>query len=358
MEKEYNSWFGFGLPNQPEYREIKVENLYWEYSVRITGNTELAYLRPSVYSGSIGEDDYKDLSIKETRDDYDILIVKIKKSVQSVQNISNLKEEIYKIFLSKISLFEKNLSTVNTEVAKIFIRIKEYISKIVEGRRKNFSVAINVFEEFNIPLNNNGVIKFAQPLTINKRNATLPEKKRLSTPNDYYIKNKDIEEINKLIFHYCSSMERMPSTYINTGEEVIRNTILAALNTQYSNATGETFSNKGKTDIFIGKYDSAAYIAECKLWKGKSVLYETINQLLGYTTYKECKGTILIFNKDNKDFTNLLSKIPDLIKQYPSFVSINKIDKNRIDFAVKKEDESIFDIRLMIFNFYFEKADI
>ena len=103
MEKEYNSWFGFGLPNQPEYREIKVENLYWEYSVRITGNTELAYLCPSVYSGSIGEDDYKDLSIKETRDDYDILIVKIKKSVQSVQNISNLKEEIYKIFLSKIS---------------------------------------------------------------------------------------------------------------------------------------------------------------------------------------------------------------------------------------------------------------
>lgn len=71
------------------------------------------------------------------------------------------------------------------------------------------------------------------------------------------------------------------------------------LNTQYSNATGETFSNKGKTDIYIGHYNKAAYIAECK-WKGEQVLLEAIEQLLGYTTWKDCAGTLLFFNKQNK----------------------------------------------------------
>lgn len=157
-----------------------------------------------------------------------------------------------------------------------------------------------------------------------KKDIVLPAPQKQE--ESYHIETKDISKINSLIYSFCSTLERTSKTYENNGKEDIRNMFLAMLNTQYSNATGETFSNKGKTDIYIGHYNKAAYIAECK-WKGEQVLLEAIEQLLGYTTWKDCAGTLLFFNKQNKNFKSILEKVPENLKKYSKFTRIVNIDK-------------------------------
>lgn len=354
-EERYNYWSDLGVPNQSKYYKIKVENIYWKYTVRLTGNLDFAYLRPSTYAGSLSGADYNNLEItKLNNEEYNLLIVTIKKSVTDAEKIEDIRDLIDKTFLNSIALFEKNLQSVNNEILRDVNDIKKYIKEVVENRKHSIGVSSSIFEKFNIPMNSKNELKFAEPLVIQKSIITLPNTGN-SRATEYYVKNEDIENINRLIYNFCSTMERTPKTYIQSGEEDIRNTILAALNTQYSNATGETFSNQGKTDLFIGIYGKSAYIAECKIWKGKKIFFEAIEQLLGYVTYKECKGTLIFFNKSNKNFNDLLQEIPEIIKNYERFVDIKMINGNRFDFTIKKDDGTLFPVQLMIFNFYCEK---
>jgi len=111
-------------------------------------------------------------------------------------------------------------------------------------------------------------------------------------------------------------MERNPKTFAKLHEEEIRDHFLVILNSQYEGqATGETFNFHGKTDILIRWEGKNVFIAECKIWQGKKKLQETIDQLLGYTTWRDTKTAILIFNK-NKDFSSVLNKIDLAAKEH------------------------------------------
>jgi len=62
-------------------------------------------------------------------------------------------------------------------------------------------------------------------------------------------------------------------------------------------ATGETFNVNGKTDILLRANGRNVFIAECKFWKGPKHFRETIDQLLGYTAWRDTKTAILVFNR-------------------------------------------------------------
>ncbi len=99
-------------------------------------------------------------------------------------------------------------------------------------------------------------------------------------------------------------------------EEDIRIHFLVQLNGQYEgNATGETFNLYGKTDILIRIQDRNIFIAECKFWKGPKALLESIDQILGYTNWRDTKTAILLFNR-NKDFSRILEVIPETVEEH------------------------------------------
>jgi hypothetical protein len=114
-------------------------------------------------------------------------------------------------------------------------------------------------------------------------------------------------------------IERSPSTFIDIKEEDLRNHFLVQLNGQYNGqATGETFNAEGKTDILIRVDGKNIFIAECKFWKGAEYITEGIGQLLGYTSWRDIKTSILIFNR-NKNLSSLLEQIPEIFKKHPNF---------------------------------------
>ena len=101
-------------------------------------------------------------------------------------------------------------------------------------------------------------------------------------------------------------MERSPNTFKGMNEESVRDLFLALLNGHYEGqATGETFNYTGKTDILIRTEDRNIFIAECKFWSGPKGLTEALDQLLGYTAWRDTKTALLIFNRDRNMSTVL-----------------------------------------------------
>ena len=60
------------------------------------------------------------------------------------------------------------------------------------------------------------------------------------------------------------------------------------------------------------------FIAECKYWGGPKTLLETIDQLLGYSSWRDTKVAVIIFNR-NKGFTKVLETIKSATKEHPNY---------------------------------------
>ena len=114
------------------------------------------------------------------------------------------------------------------------------------------------------------------------------------------------EHILKVVQDMAFVMERSPDAFKSMNEEALRQHFLVQLNGQFEGkATGETFNMSGKTDILLREADRNVFIAECKFWKGPKAFSEAIDQLIGYTTWRDGKTAILVFNRGTETSTVL-----------------------------------------------------
>ena len=130
---------------------------------------------------------------------------------------------------------------------------------------------------------------------------------------------EEYEHILKIIGDLSVAIERSPHAFAKMEEEHLRDHILIQLNGHYQGgATGETFSAKGKTDIFVRVSEKHVFLAECKFWKGPAAYEKTINQLFGYACWSDTKCAVIIFNR-NKNHTTVLDAIAEHTPKHPRF---------------------------------------
>lgn len=153
-------------------------------------------------------------------------------------------------------------------------------------------------------------------------------------------------------------MEKTARTFNKLLEEELRDVILSNLNSHYQGtASGETFNKVGKTDIYIPFENKAAYIAECKVWHGSKKFVEAIDQLCGYTTWRETKTSLIIFNKENKDFSSLVDNIDTVLKTLERCKSIIRLEHNQWQGIFSKEliSKDTLTINVMIYDLYIKE---
>ncbi|HMF02967.1 MAG TPA: hypothetical protein VKK06_23970 [Terriglobia bacterium] len=127
------------------------------------------------------------------------------------------------------------------------------------------------------------------------------------------------DHILSVIENMVLVMERSPHAFAKMEEEALRDHILVQLNGHYEGqATGETFNFTGKTDLLIRADGKNAFVGECKFWSGPKKFLETIDQLLGYTTFRDTKTALIIFNR-NKEHTSVLASVKETLQQHPLF---------------------------------------
>ena len=129
----------------------------------------------------------------------------------------------------------------------------------------------------------------------------------------------DYEHILSVVTNMALVMERSPSAFTAMDEEALRSHFLVQLNGHYEGqASGETFNYEGKTDILIRAEGRNIFIAECKYWNGAKKFGETIDQLLGYVSWRDTKTAVIIFNR-NRNFSHVIETVPDAVKEHPNF---------------------------------------
>jgi hypothetical protein len=92
----------------------------------------------------------------------------------------------------------------------------------------------------------------------------------------------------------------IPGSGVRPQENDLRDLLLLTLNEAFRDATGESFSQRGKTDVRVLVGDEstgrAVFKAECKIWKGPASAGEAYEQLTDrYLPFREARTAIVLF---------------------------------------------------------------
>ena len=228
---------------------------------------------------------------------------------------------------------------VRSEIDRTLGQIKEYLERLrgnadgfnemirqiasdqINFRRQKLLSDQSLVAELGFPIKerNEAPRTFAAP---NVRRRITPAMPRASTAPyvpEPTISNDDYEHILSVMTNMALVMERSPSAFKAMDEEALRSHFLVQLNGHYEGqASGETFNYEGKTDILIRANGKNIFIAECKYWDGAKKLGETIDQLLGYVSWRDTKTAIIIFNR-NRNFSQVLEAIPESARAHTNF---------------------------------------
>lgn len=219
-------------------------------------------------------------------------------------------EYVQQQFESEFGSYKTMIGYVNAEVISYNNGLSDFAIRLLEERKKKADSFSAISAALQIPLRVSKTAPNTKPIPLKRIVRQLSEKPSVKpvTPEPC-IGDGDYENINNIISMCGTTMEKTARTYFANTEEELRDHLLATLNTHYENATGETFRKIGKTDINIEFENKAAFIGECKIWHGERLFQSAIQQVINYSTWRDVKVSVIIFNKENQSFRAILSKI-------------------------------------------------
>jgi hypothetical protein len=283
---------------------IQVPGVKVIISIPYTGDSNLWTLRPSS-SSSVSP--YG--NVKRSRGENDgILDIVIEQAASDPQE--KIKNELDR----NLGHLRDYIANQKLEIDAANTRLDPIIRKAINERREKLGKHDEIVKMLGIPLERKEGVPSLKPIVLEKKIIKpLPSAPKEVT--EYGISDADYEHILAVIRHEGATFESTPKTYKSMGETDLRNILLAHLNGHYKgDATGETFRGEGKTDIRIEFENRAAFVAECKLWRGPKELIDAVEQMLGYLTWRDYKCALVVFNKENAGFTEIQDKVPSLEK--------------------------------------------
>lgn len=263
-------------------------------------------------------------------------------------------EKISAYFERRISEFVHEVNRVNEDAKRFNGSLRGVADDAVDKRVRQLDKLADIRKGLDLPLSRAEGVRVAKPIVLPKKKLSysVPQPSQKDEPPSYSVKDDDYLHIVDIIDGCCSYMEQAPRSYAAFGEEQLRDHILSVLNTHYENATGETFRNKGKTDIYIPFKEHAAYIAECKIWHGRKLFLEALSQLFSYTTWRDTKVSVVAFNKEVTNFAHVLDEIDKTLKD----VAVNVSRKKKSQWFCEiqnQDDERVMHVSVQVFNLHF-----
>lgn len=328
---------------------IKVDAVEITISIPFTGDPGLWNLSPGHYTSVFPHGD-----IRQPKNDgigFLIIVYTQPKDEPTNKTKSCFDEELERI--------RKYLKSQKGQIDSFNASLSGYIQGAINARMEKLKTFDGIIEMLGIPLKRREDAPLIEPIPIKRKLIRpLPPPPKSGFKPEPGITVQDYEHILSVIRHEGRTFETTPKTYAVHGEEELRDIMLAHLNGHYQGtATGETFRRSGKTDIRIEDQNRAAFVAECKLWRGKEELFKAINQLLGYLTWRDCKTALILFNKEIKKFNDLLIKIPEALRAHQKFkrALTEGVDGEwRFEFFSAEDESRQIIIHVFIFNLYIE----
>ena len=223
---------------------------------------------------------------------------------------------------SKKAIIDK-CNDINFELERARKTLPNFIQKELNKRVEKINKANDYKSQFNFPIRKKGnVAKAFQVPNLVKKKKIKPQPvgRNKSDKKEMQISDADFKHILSILQECGKNWEQHPDIYKGKGEEALRDQLIFVLAPNIEGVVaGEAYNKKGKTDIAI-KYESTnLFIGECKIWKGASVFTKTIDQILGYLTWRDSKSAIMMF-VPNADISSVIETAKKTIQQHPNFV--------------------------------------
>lgn len=285
-------------------RPVYVPGTEVEVEIPFTGDAEVFRVRPTSYTLSPPRAEVRSNALVLRISGTDLTADGVQQSINQT-----------------INEVQSYLSTLRTNAAGLNQQLLQRAKTSIESRRQKLLADRNLVGAlgFKMKQRDGNQRTFAAPEVKRKISPAMPTASSAPYKPDPVLNNDDYEHILDVLDNMAHVMERSPSAFHRMDEEALRTHFLVQLNGHYEGqATGETFNYEGKTDILVRSGDKNIFIGECKFWGGPKKLSETIDQLLGYSSWRDTKTAVIIFNR-NRDFSRILAAIPETAKQHLNF---------------------------------------
>ena len=254
-----------------------------------------------------------------------------------------------------LSSLKQYLGRTATQVDDFNSRVRNIAEDAIESRRGSLMQAQSVARNLGFPLSRraDAPSTYAAPEVRRKITARLPPMTLGQGAAEPALDAAEYEHILSVISNMVAVMERSPKAFSDMQEEDLRQHFLMQLNGQYDGqATGETFNGDGKTDILVRVDGKNIFIAECKFWRGSSDLTKALDQLLGYTTWRDTKTALLIFNRDTQ-MSTVLDRIPEVVESHPNYKESLNYDSEtgfRYTFSHRGDSDRDLTLTMLVFD--------
>jgi hypothetical protein len=173
-------------------------------------------------------------------------------------------------------------------------------------------------------------------------------------PDEPVLDDGVYEKILGAIHEIGKGIERNPRIYAGRNEETLRDQLIVMLEPQFEGATtGETFNKSGKTDILMRHEGKNIFVAECKVWNGQKQHHETIDQILGYLTWRDSKAAIVYFVK-GQQIQSPLNQVERTTAAHQNYVSLDgKREESWFNYVFHLPGDSERRLRLAVLCFHF-----
>lgn len=275
-----------------------------EVEIPFTGDKELFLVQPTTFTMSPPRGEVRGSSL-----------------FLSIKGTSLEPEQVKQQINQALTEIESNLGHLRTSAEQFNRSLPSHIESRIAVRKQKLLKDRNLVSSLGFAMKpREGVAgTYASPQVRKKITPTPPPGSSAPFAPEPALAEEQYNDILDVMTNMVHVMECSPSAFAHSDEEAIRTHFLVQLNGQYQGqATGETFNYEGKTDILIKDKDRNIFIAECKFWRGEKVYLETIDQLLGYLTWRDTKAAVVVFNR-NKDFSKVVAKVKECTEGHPNF---------------------------------------
>ncbi|MBR3354574.1 MAG: hypothetical protein IKG47_04360 [Oscillospiraceae bacterium] len=312
--KQYNTWHRMDPYHEPEF--FLVDGYHIIFKIPFYGDSKLFTLQPSTMI--LTKYDFDEV-IAPKGDDYGFLIKTLQFTAHDLkERMDKLAEFVEGQYNQSMESVRKMIGYINSDIDRYNREIKNDAVSLLNGRLEKAKDFESISKALEIPLKLRENAPNLTPIQLKRKSRIIKDHPKTSkvVQTEHYISDDDYINILNIIHSSCSAMEITAKTFNKFDEEELRDSIIATLGTHYENSvSGETFRKEGKTDILVLFDNKAAFIGECKIWHGIKRFNDAVEQLFGYSTWKDIKLALIVFNKDNKNFMAIRENVEKWMKE-------------------------------------------
>ena len=271
--------------------------------------------------------------------------------VAAVEGRSPLDPLAAKRFLDElIAAVEQHLGWQRSEIDPWNEQLKSMLPGLIEARRAKVlqDRAIDAFLDVPVVGRPNPSPSFAIDPPKRPRPSVVKQTHTAPFAPEPAISDAGFDDILAEIESVTTAVQRLPKTFATMPEESLRDVLLVVLNNRFGPASGETFSRRGKTDIFIpiDGDQRCVFIAECKWWKGPAGFRKAIDQLRGYLTWRDTRAALIVFIKSGSP-TDIRESGASELRAHDAFKRETTV-KGRTLFTFASSDDDNREIHLAL----------